>query len=182
MHPWIEKMVRQVQTVPPACLGGFRTTLLDTGPWNNWASWSARCVCGENKGHVLGYSLRDFSPEYEGAEFFISPLGFRCVSCGKTTEVIDTGLHGYNAEISKLDGGGGDSNVRGAGERKSFPCPQCRGQVFLLVLRFAHAHFDLMEDEPELEPRAQDFFDAFACEGTCVSCDATTNVTNFELA
>lgn len=46
----------------------------------------------------------------------------------------------------------------------------------------AHPHFDLIEDEPELEPRAQEYFDAFDCRGKCTGCGDEYSLANFELA
>jgi hypothetical protein len=45
-----------------------------------------------------------------------------------------------------------------------------------------HAHFDLIEDYPELEPRVQDFFDAFGRDGKCTTCGTESNIGDFELA
>jgi hypothetical protein len=46
----------------------------------------------------------------------------------------------------------------------------------------SHSHFDLVEDELELEPRAQEYFDSFDCHGTCAGCGKDSSLANFELA
>ena len=182
MDPWIKKMVRQVQNNPPTCLSGFRATSSHAEPWNDWAGWSLACSCGATKGKLLGHSLTDCDPEYAGPPLFVSPLAFLCSSCGKTTEIIDTKQHGYNSEIGKAEGESLDSNYRGTGQRQSVPCPECAGTEFSITVLCAHPHFDLIEDEPELEPRAQEYFDAFDCRGKCASCGKESSLANFELA
>jgi hypothetical protein len=127
--------------------------------------------------------LKKCKPDYDGAPLFVSPLGFRCSSCSKTTEIIDTKQHGYNSEIGKLEGERSyDSNYRGSGKRQPIPCPECGATEFSLKVFCAHPYFDLIEDEPDLAPRAQDYFDAFDCRGACASCGKESSLANFELA
>src|SRR5262245_7005437 len=126
MHPFIEKMVRQVNKTPPSCLSGFRVFPAHAEPWNDWTGWSLTCSCGATKGKLLGYPLKDFNPEYDGPPTFVSPLAFLCSSCGRTTEIIDTKQHGYNSEIDKAAGQKSwDSNYRGTGPRQSAACLEC---------------------------------------------------------
>jgi hypothetical protein len=181
MHPFIEKMVQLVQNTPPSCLSGFQVSSCDSEPWNDWAAWSLTCGCSATKGKVLGYPLKDFDPEYKGRPLFISPLAFLCSSCGKTTEIVDTELHGYNAEIEKMSEHRYPT-LRGTGERTAIPCPHCQTSEFSVKAFCAHPHFDLIEDEPELEPRVQEFFDSFDCHGVCASCGKESSLANFELA
>jgi hypothetical protein len=72
--------------------------------------------------------------------------------------------------------------MRGEGEPIAAACSACGEQQFTFKLCFMHAHFDLIEDEPELEPRAQDYFDAFNCDGKCVKCDQEASLANYETA
>lgn len=182
MDPFIKRLVKQVQEHAPSCLSGFRVSPPGAESWNDWAGWSLACSCGATQGKVLGHSLKDCNPKYDGSPVFVSPLAFECSACGKTTEIIDTQEHGYNSEIGKLEGGGGDSNYRGSGERQPIPCPQCNASEFSVTARFLHSHFDLIDDEPELEPRAQEFFDGFDCVGKCAACNAESSLAGFELA
>ena len=182
MDPWIEKMVRHVQTRPPSCLSNFRTTPAHMQPWNHWAGWALACSCSETKGKLLGYSLKDFDPKYSGPQVFVSPLAFLCSSCEKTTEIIDTKEHGYNAEISKPYGKTCETNYRGTGPRQVMQCPACGRPEFTITAFCAHPHFDLIEDEPELEPRVQEYFDSFGCRGKCAACGKESSLADFELA
>jgi hypothetical protein len=179
MHPWVQKMVRHVQSTPPSCLSGFRVTPAHAGPWNDWAAWALTCACGSSRGKLLGHP---FNNGRGNESLFVSPLAFQCSSCGKTTEIIDTKRHGYNAEIDKMEGKSYDFNARGTGERQAVPCPSCGGLDFSLTALCAHSHFELIEDQPELEPLAQEFFDSFICRGKCGSCGKESNLAGFELA
>lgn len=183
MHSWIEKIVRRVRETPPACLEGFQVTPVLKEPWNHWVTWAVSCTCGTDTGRLKGYPLKDYNSEYDGPELFLSPLAFECTSCNKTTEIIDTKLHGYDSECDKLQGKPTlDANSRGSGMPKIFACPHCGETGFQLQVQCAHPHFDLIEDSPELEPRTQDFFDAFGVRATCKVCGTESNPASYELA
>ena len=136
MHPFIEKMVRQVQQHPPSCISGFRVSQSHAEPWSDWAGWSLACSCGATKGKLLGHPLKQCNPEYDGPPLFVSPLAFLCSSCGKSTELIDTKQYGYNSEIGKPEGQSWDSISRGSGDRQSVPCPECGASEFFRSQRF----------------------------------------------
>jgi hypothetical protein len=140
------------------------------------------CSCGATTGKLLGYPLKEFNPEYAGPPLFVSPLAFQCAACGRRAEVIDTKEHGYNSEIGKAAGQSFDSNCRGSGEPQAAACPACGGEEFAVTAFCCHQHFDLIEDEPELEPRAQEYFDGFECRGRCVACGRESSIAGFELA
>jgi hypothetical protein len=113
----------------------------------------------------------------------LSPLAFRCAKCGTVTEIIDTNEHGYDAENGKIiESEFRSSTIRGNGERSAFPCTECKETEFQPTALFMHSHFDLIEDFPELEPRVQDFFDAFGCKGKCANCGTESSIADFELA
>lgn len=182
MDPFTEKMVQQVRTSPPSCLGGLRVTPHLASTWDGRARWSLACSCGSTKGSVLGYPLHSCNPGYVGPPSYVGPLAFACAACGKATELLDTRLHGYNAEIGKLEGGSGDSNYFGTGQRDRVPCPSCRQTEFSMDVYVSHPDFDLIEDEPVLGPRAQEFFQWFDCQGKCAACGATCSLADFEVA
>lgn len=182
MDPWIKRMVRQVRALPPSCLAGFHVSPVHARAWDHWAAWALTCPCGGSKGRILGHPLRNLAPDYDGPPAFASPLSFACSSCGTTTPIIDTGLHGYNSEVSKDEGRSCDPNYRGSGRGEAIPCPHCGAAGFSVRVMCGHSHFDLIEDEPELEPRAQEFFDSFQCRGTCSACGKGSTLASFELA
>lgn len=167
---WFARIVRHVQRTPPRCLGGFSfREPQESQPWAESVGWSLTCSCGGTTGQFLGY------PSEHG---LLSPLSFRCSKCAKVTEVFDSNRHGYNSEI----GAGGCGYPLGTGEPTAFACPKCSGTEFSAAGRFMHSHFDVIQDEPELEPRAQDFFDSVAFGGTCSGCGAAAEFANFKTA
>lgn len=181
MDAWVKKMVRHVKETPPSCLCGFSVSPAHAKRWNGWAGWSLACSCGADRGKLLGHPLKDCNPRYDGPPVFVSPLAFFCSSCGKTTEIIDTKQHGYNSEISK-PGKSYDSNYRGTGKLQAVPCPECGEPEFSITALCAYPDFDLIEAEPELEPRAQEYIDSFDCLGRCAACGKELSLANFELA
>jgi hypothetical protein len=169
-----------VRHSPPGCIAAFRASRVESLDRSNpsirpvWHSaepfmslWRLRCRCGSRHGKLLGYQLQDYAPDYLG-DSMVTPIGFKCGSCSEVTEILDTALHGYHAELAKLEGGGGSAKVSGSGERKVYRCGNCQHQVFDLTLGFAYWHFDIIFDEPELP--AQNFFNEFLMLCTCARC------------
>ncbi len=118
-------------------------------------------------GSLLGYELQDYAPDYRG-DWLVTPIGFKCSGCSGVTEILDTALHGYHAEVAKLEGGTGSATIRGSGERKAYRCRRCRHDVFELIAGFVYWHFDIVFDEPELP--AQNFFNEFMMLCICARC------------
>jgi hypothetical protein len=165
----VEQIKRHLQTVPPSCVVGFRLAPAELPiEWDDSCRsvWRLACGCGGEQGRVLGYPLGDYKALPGGPDCFISPIGFECSTCGKVTEVIDTDLHGYHAEVGKREGGIGSVKYRGEGPRAAWPCPQCGGQVFGLTVAFIFwgAVFDLA-DEPGWP--LQEFFNVFLPFARC---------------
>jgi hypothetical protein len=178
MHDWVEKMLQHVQSTVPTCLKEFWVTSAPEREFDNWVGWSLGCQCGDDVGRVLGYPLSKIDPEQtRESECYVSPLAFQCSSCNKTTELFDTKLHGFDAEV-----GGIHVHYHATGDRTAIPCPHCGATKFSVTAFFLHSHFDLFEDQPELEPRTQNFFGWFDCCGLCESCGKETSLANFETA
>ena len=112
----------------------------------------------------------------------MSPLAFKCSECGRCTEIIDTHVHGYDGEYDRRFGKVNKTTKRGGGAREIFLCHKCESAEFTAVGSFPHSHFDHIEDEPELEPYAMDFFDSFALKAVCTSCRHEMFVCSYELA
>ena len=141
--------------------------------------WRVECRCGGERGRVLGFPLGGDNDWPDWVRCFISPIGFECAACGKLTEVIDTDIHGYHAEIAKREGGIGSAKCRGEGPRQAWPCPECKGELFALIVAFIFwdAVLDLVADEPELPP--QEFFTIFLPFARCVGCGHLSEPTDF---
>lgn len=176
---WYERMVRQVLEKPPSCLDGFQAECvpLKDDIWNDRVEWKIICPCGGDNGKILGYPLAELKSDYDGPVLFVSPLAYECSSCDRTIEIIDTNRHGYDGEY-----GYGSATIRGQGDRKSFACRSCNAMTFRVETCFQHSHFDHVQDEPELKPVAQNYFDWFACTGICISCGEEQGFGDYELA
>src|ERR671934_683040 len=148
MNGELERIKDRLRNPPPACVRGFRLTPAELPEYwddNCKSVWQLACTCGEEQGAILGYSLKDYNPDYAGPEVFISPLAFECVSCGKITEIIDTDRHGYHSQVAKLEGGVGSVQYRGQGPRARFACPACGVTRFSVTVGFVYwrGAFDL---------------------------------------
>lgn len=177
-----EAITRWLQATPPSCVDGFR--LLPAELPIEWAHdtrscWRLMCRCDGAHGRILGYRLEDYSDSYAGADLFVSPIGFECITCGRTTDVIDTKRHGYHAELAAREGGVGSAKYRGAGPRAAWRCPRCGGERFGLTVAFIFwdAVLDLADDEPGWP--LQDFFNVFLSFAECVGCGHRSEPTDF---
>lgn len=175
-----QAVLRQLRTKPPTCLQGFVCTPKHSEKWDHQARWAIACKCGSAKGAVLGHVVQH--PNYPSKKPFVGPLAFRCSACDTVTEMFDTMLHGYDAEISKGTSSFIHVHLRGEGPRSAAGCPKCRGTTFTVVCSFSHSHFDHIWDEPELLGAAQDYFDGFGPDSTCAACGHEACLTGFELA
>lgn len=176
----VEAIEAHVRRSPPNCLASFRAFPLlaldrsDESIRAEWHSaipfkslWRLQCKCGCYRGGLLGHYLRDYNQDYHGDEM-VTPIGFKCSTCAQVTEILDTGIHGYHAEVSKLEGGTGSAKIRGAGEHRIYHCKHCGNDTFGFVTGFVYWHFDIIFDEPELP--AQNFFNEFLMLCTCGRC------------
>lgn len=181
---WYERMVHQVQQNAPTCLSGFRTHLIQPSDpeWDERTSWELTCMCGSRIGQILGHSLKDFKKDYNGPLTFVTPLGFHCSSCNQSTEIIDTDQHGYNGECKSRFGDYGAATYHGSGQRDLFTCQKCSNTQFTVSTCFQYSVFDFIEENPEFESVAQDFFDWFECSCICTSCNEEQSIGDYELA
>src|SRR5258708_6406846 len=111
------QIIEHIRKNPPACVAGFRlssTELPEPFDDNFKTVYRLACHCGCDQGAVLGYQLRDYKPTHVGPDL-ITPLSFKCRTCATVTQIIDTDIHGYHAEVGKLDGGIGSAKYRGSG-------------------------------------------------------------------
>ena len=172
----VEALVRRT---PPACVNSFHLTPsqspepLEYGVTTNW---QLGCACGSDSGQLLGHRLDELNPTYKG-DLFVGPLAFECSACGRVTELLDTAIHGYHAEVGKLEGGVGSAKLRGAGPRTRYACPGCQKTSFRMLVGFVYWDFDIIEDEPHLP--AQEFFNEFLLYCTCVDCGHVSESTGF---
>ena len=172
-----DEIIDQIRQISPGCISGFRLSPAELPePIKSYFSTVYRlsCFCGSDKGAILGYPLKDYNPTYGGSDF-ITPLSFRCAECSTHTGIIDTQIHGYHAEVGKIEGGVGSSKIRGVGEPVPFICPGCCATVFSAVVGFVYWDFDIALDDSELP--AQEFFNEFHIYGVCEGCGKASAVT-----
>ena len=89
---------------PPTCVRAFHLSPGQLSqPFDGALTtvWHVACSCGADIGKVLGYPLRDLKSDYTGG-IFVSPISFQCGSCARATQILDTDVHGYHAEVGKM--------------------------------------------------------------------------------
>jgi len=182
---WHESIVDHVRTHPPRSLRDLAPTLADAdaGVWNDRVSWRLACRCGGESLRVLGYPLEDYNPRVEPG-LFACPIAVECAACNAQHDIFDSRHHGYNAECQRHDDSGPNqfAGIRGEGPRAVVSCPSCKHKAFIATAECLHSHFDLLEDEPHLNPYAQDFFDSFNLSVTCASCGHESTPVEYETA
>jgi hypothetical protein len=133
------------------------------------------CQCGSGRHYVHGY--RWVNPDFHDAVVFLSPLVLECAGCGQRTDLLDTNVHGYDAEL-----GHGTATARARGERVVFECPTCGRQPLDAFVRFEYPD-DLFDgDFPEFSGREQELFTWFNLVGKCPYCAQMLPVADFECA
>lgn len=173
------QLVELLQTTTPSCLRNFNATPSQLPvPFddNPCSIWQVACPCGGTKARFFGYPLKDYNPEYDGPECFISPLALECDACKTVTELLDTDRHGYHAEVARRDGGIGSVKRRGKGPRRAFACSGCKKDHFEVIVGFVFWYPDeLIEFDGEWE----ELFNVFLCHCKCTGCGQTSQPTNF---
>ena len=179
MSEEVRRLHKRLKRLPPACISGFRADPREPpgrGFWCPTAFWlTCRCGKGQDIGRILGHPLGDYNPACAEPVQFVSPLGFKCSGCGRITEVIDTGWHGYN-------GMSGSSAVfRGKGRRRAFRRPKCDREKLSLMVTFAYREgiFQVMKKEPA--KKIKDYFDGFQAHAFCGDCCQIVFVAGFDV-
>jgi hypothetical protein len=133
------------------------------------------CQCGGYRHYVHAY--RWVNPDFHNAVAFLSPLVLECAACRKMTDLLDTDVHGYDAEL-----GHGSATVRAEGEPVVFECPSCGREALEAFVRLEYPD-DLFDgDFPEFAGREQELFTWFNLVGKCPKCSQVLAVADFECA
>jgi len=188
----VRRIENQVKNTPPRCICGFRCAPAELPePWddNFTTVWQLACSCQGKAGSILGYSLADYNREFHGPEALISPIAFECSGCCRVTEILDTGEHGYNPEVGRVEGYPAGTHFRGTGPRKRFRCPTCLQERFGVTVGFVYWGFDLFLDKEEMIAggiwreshfdHPEDFFNVFLSFARCAGCGALARPTKF---
>lgn len=174
-NPGLDELPDLLRETPPSCLEGFTARPAEARPASDdclQTAWSLACACGGEGGRFLGHPLP------ADPAVMISPLGFQCGRCDATTELLDTDVHGYHPEITRLAGEeGGSAKLRGAGPRTALRCASCAGDQFTLTVSFDYWSLDELAEE--FDEDLQNLFNVFGCECRCVGCGAVARPTSF---
>lgn len=172
-----EGIALRMRSRPPRCLAALDAA--PTAPPESWdfcdlTTWALSCRCGERMGGLLGHPLKRYNAAYSGAAF-VGPLAFECSKCATVGELLDSARHGYHAEV-----GSSACHISGVGLRERFSCP-CGGRRFAVVATFFfwEAAIDLIEEEPDRLPSAENCFNEFQAHGRCTACDRVSRFTDF---
>lgn len=169
-------VAEHIRNTPPSCIAGFRLAPAELPERFDdcfKVVYGLLCLCGNDQGAILGFPLSDLSRGYDGPDF-VTPLFFKCGACGGVMRIIDSDIHGYHAEVGKLDGGVGSTKIRGKGDPRSFHCPDCSQTAFSVIVGFVYWNFDVMLDDPHLP--GQEFFNVFLIYGKCRNCGRSASV------
>jgi hypothetical protein len=133
------------------------------------------CQCGGARHYVHCY--RWINADFNNAVVTLSPLALQCADCRKTTDLLDTDVHGYDSELGHIS-----STVRAQGTQVVFECPKCGRQALEAFVRFEYSD-DLFDgDFPEFAGREQELFTWFNLVGRCPRWSHLLPVADFECA
>ena len=93
------------------------------------------------------------------------------------TDLLDTDVHGYDAEL-----GHGSATVRAEGDRVIFECALCGRQPLECFVRFEYPDDLLDRDFKDFAGREQELFTWFNLVGKCPGCSKLLAVADFECA
>jgi len=92
--------------------------------------------------------------------------------------MIDTAIHGYDAEL-----GHGSATMRGQGTRDELECGGCDlKKEFQIFVRFEYPDDLFGDDFKDMQSRQQDLFTWFSLVAKCVSCCSMLPVADYECA
>lgn len=133
------------------------------------------CECGDIRHYVHCY--RWINADFNNTVVTLSPLLLECAACRKKTELLDTDVHGYDAELGAVS-----ATVRAQGDRTVFECPRCGRQPLVAFARFEYPDDLFDSDCHEFAGREQDLFTWFSLVGKCPKCAQLLAVADFECA
>jgi hypothetical protein len=169
----------RIRSTPPRCLEGFalRPSRLKGVVFDGHGEplnkvYQLACACGHDRFRVLGHHVMN-----QRTPVFVSPLALECAACGKLTELIDTDVHGYDAEL-----GHGSATIRGTGPRTPFACDTCGVRPMTAHARFEHSSETLEDSTGAFSGNEQNLFTWFSLVGQCDGCGRVLHVADFECA
>lgn len=136
--------------------------------------FAIRCQCGGTVHRIVAESEQE--EIWLHKNLVIAERYFlECGSCHLRHLFFDRFLHGYDAEVSQIEGLSlheiveTNQSLRES-EKVTCECSNCRSTTFEVLTRFEYPP-DLF-DEPSFEGREQEFFSWFTGIGKCSACSA----------
>jgi hypothetical protein len=188
---------------PPSCLKGFaaRPAVVPgmgfdghagTGSFadelvpNPNVVFGLRCPCGGDV-FLLGNNAGTYDISYYKTLVLAENYDATCWACGKKTPLFDSSLHGYDAEVMRLEG---NTYSRGEGQSDeghlagpttvACQCGNCKSHMLKVIVRLEYPS-DLFEDA-FFAGREEEFFSWFTVVGECTQCAALTTMVDAECA
>lgn len=173
----IDALAARLSQTPPSCLQNLAVVRADgereiVGGLQT--RWELGCRCNGRGFHFLGHPLASDPAIYLG------PLALECIACGQTTELLDTDIHGFHAEVARVEGGVGSAKLRGEGPRSTYACPGCDATGCEVSTAFDYWGLDELAEMTEEGGYAVDnLFNVFWCDCRCTGCGQTFQPTDF---
>lgn len=134
------------------------------------------CKCGSEKHYVFAHPWTN--PERPEEFLFLSPIALQCVACNRLTELMDTDVHGHDAEL-----GNGSATIRGQGKREEVECGGCDlHKVLQVFVRFEYPDGLFADEIKDVEVRQEDLFTWFSLVAKCAKCESLLPVASYECA
>lgn len=167
-------------THPPRCVSNITYEApyqLAESLTKNYGDYSTAfgvcCSCGNR---ILG--IRLLSLMENGKEYLVPPVYIFCKKCNKETLIFDSEMHGWDAETGAFP-------YKYEGTKFDYSCPACKGELFEVAVGFQYStnEEDLKRilDDAEYN-RHQDFFEWFATEVRCNTCQNIQQIMDYECA
>lgn len=143
-----------------------------------------KCQCGGSAHSIVAESEEE--QIWHHKNLVIAEKYFlKCSSCHWRRLFFDPSLHGYNAEVSRMEGLSlrehAESNrSSGKDEKVTCECLNCKNTVFEVFARFEYPA-DLF-DMPDFEGNEQEFFSWFSGVGKCSTCATIYVFIDYECA
>ena len=146
--------------------------------------FAIKCQCGGSVHSIVAESQHEEIWYYKN--LVIAERYFlECSSCHSQHLLFDKFLHGYDAEVSKIEGLSLSEIVETSqshrkNEKITCECSNCKNTTFEVFARFEYPP-DLF-DEPSFVGKEQEFFSWFTGIGKCSTCSTINLFIDYECA
>ena len=146
--------------------------------------FAIKCQCGGGVHSIVAESEQEEIWYYKNL-VIAEKYFLECSSCHSRHLFFAPSLHGYNAEISRMEGLSlseiVESNQSSRKDEKiTCECSNCKNTTFEVFARFEYSA-DLF-DEPDFEGKEQELFSWFTGIGKCSTCGSINPFIDFECA